>query len=888
MLYSDSEKADVALSLLDENSQPINLSTEQNIFVFNENFIDKKIRINDDGLKSIILIGQDVDRQAEIDKLTELEKDSKVEFEQAEKNLEQYNDPQNVLSPQFYWNQMASVLRKDGGWADIDARIKNNKRKTNVDPKILNTIMELSPKLTLKQLEEDFKNKNDLYKKISSMNNEFPNPILQISFSSELEDKICTLLSKQINKPTLTEREKEILNVIQNGRQELIESAYSDFKNTSIKLCPYCYQPIEEQYRKKILISIEQILNKDFDNHKKELSELSFPLIVDTYSEYSELSSDMVKNIKIQIQICNKIIEKYKEYLNNKKSNIYTPIKIEKLNLEKEIHNLNLLLMELEDKRNKFNESIKKSKELKQELININMNIARINIDEYKKLYLRKMSEKENEERNKEKKKNKYLQIKEKIKVLQEKTSDTSLAVPYINQYLQYILFSENKLSIEFEDDKYYLKSKGHYVNPQNISTGERNIIALCYFFVYIMSNKDITAPYKDELMIVIDDPISSVDFENRVGITSFLKFGIQKMLQSNNNNKALILSHDISIIFDFNKMAQEICKSLKRCINTTSSLQQLSHGQIIKFLYKHNEYEELLKLIYEYAKGTNEIDNNLTIGNIMRRVLEAFSTFTYKKGIADVSIEKNIVNLLGDYSTYFENSMYRLVLHGESHYEEQIKSIHNDLCFYDFISEDEKRRTAKDILCFMYKLNKEHIHAYIPKAIEDIKNWLYQIPTNKQFELEYVTPQKQQEYTSTNDKSPIPTVMINFYDIPVSAGDGMYLDTANLSEIEVVETDKTNLCDFALRVAGNSMQPNFDDGDLILVKKQNSVEINEIGVFIVNGKSYLKQLKEDYLKSLNPAYDDIKLSEYDKIICSGKVIGKTTEIHNKSKYFIS
>ena len=52
---------------------------------------------------------------------------------------------------------------------------------------------------------------------------------------------------------------------------------------------------------------------------------------------------------------------------------------------------------------------------------------------------------------------------------------------------------------------------------------------------------------------------------------------------------------------------------------------------------------------------------------------------------------------------------MYRLVLHGGSHREEQIKTM-KDFNFYSIISDDEKKRTAVDVLCFIYLLNKKHI----------------------------------------------------------------------------------------------------------------------------------------------------------------------------------
>lgn len=118
--------------------------------------------------------------------------------------------------------------------------------------------------------------------------------------------------------------------------------------------------------------------------------------------------------------------------------------------------------------------------------------------------------------------------------------------------------------------------------------------------------------------------------------------------------------------------------------------------------------------------------DNEMIIGNVMRRVLEAFSTFEYKKGISEISCNKKILDSLEDKANYFENLMYRLILNGESHIEEQIKSM-QDLNFYSSISTEEKKRTAKDILCLIYLLNSNHMDAHLSKivgACSQIDSW--------------------------------------------------------------------------------------------------------------------------------------------------------------------
>lgn len=73
--------------------------------------------------------------------------------------------------------------------------------------------------------------------------------------------------------------------------------------------------------------------------------------------------------------------------------------------------------------------------------------------------------------------------------------------------------------------------------------------------------------------------------------------------------------------------------------------------------------------------------------------------------------------------------------------------------------------------------------------------------------------------------------------------------------------------------VVGRSMEPRIKNGDFLFIKVTSQIECGEIGVFQVNGKNYVKQFKKTYLKSLNPEYDDIILSEDDDIRTIGKVI---------------
>lgn len=95
--------------------------------------------------------------------------------------------------------------------------------------------------------------------------------------------------------------------------------------------------------------------------------------------------------------------------------------------------------------------------------------------------------------------------------------------------------------------------------------------------------------------------------------------------------------------------------------------------------------------------------------------------------------------------------------------------------------------------------------------------------------------------------------------------------------EIEVPDTPEACKADFALQIKGNSMNPIYFDGDIVLVKEQPSVDLGQIGIFSIEGYGYIKKYGGSKLISLNAEYDDIEISDYDEdsIRCFGKVIGR-------------
>ena len=66
-----------------------------------------------------------------------------------------------------------------------------------------------------------------------------------------------------------------------------------------------------------------------------------------------------------------------------------------------------------------------------------------------------------------------------------------------------------------------------------------------------------------------------------------------------------------------------------------------------------------------------------------------------------------------------------------------------------------------------------------------------------------------------------------------------------------------------------------FRDGDIVLVEDTDTVEVGELGIFVLDGNGYFKKFGGDRLISLNEDYGDILLHGYSEVVCCGRVVGK-------------
>ena len=178
--------------------------------------------------------------------------------------------------------------------------------------------------------------------------------------------------------------------------------------------------------------------------------------------------------------------------------------------------------------------------------------------------------------------------------------------------------------------------------------------------------------------------------------------------------------------------------------------------------------------------------------------------------------------------------------------YQDEIKAMNNDI-----LTENEKMHLNK------YRA----VDKYTKRAVDSLLD----------IEIERMNSLK-------NVEEDYDVIEIPYYEDKAAAGSGYMLNDNGYEMLTVKRSRITERADFIVSVYGASMEPEYYDGDKVLVHAQPDVYEGEIGIFIINGDGFIKQKGSNKLISLNRDYDDIYIMPDDNIICSGKVLGKLNE----------
>ena len=118
----------------------------------------------------------------------------------------------------------------------------------------------------------------------------------------------------------------------------------------------------------------------------------------------------------------------------------------------------------------------------------------------------------------------------------------------------------------------------------------------------------------------------------------------------------------------------------------------------------------------------------------------------------------------------------------------------------------------------------------------------------------------------------------LTYYSRSLAAGFGDPTEFEDEGEpIWLYASREVDRADCVFTVNGNSMEPAYHDGDMVLVSRipdAPDLQPGEVGAFITGNETYIKVYQEDGLHSLNPDYKPIHFNETDRVYLIGRVTG--------------
>ena len=195
---------------------------KESVFIFDEEFVRENVRMKGKGLETIVMMGEQVNLDAQITQKNE--ERIAIEKEIAEQTIrkENFENKNNTSSPFYFFHKIRDRLREDEGWADIDRKVKGNSIKSHVTEDLVKRFVSMvEPKETeavlLQQLSADL----TLFTQTEDAHAITWSPtILNIP---ENLDNIKTLLEKRIEQPILSEREQRLLTFLQEHAEHHLQ-----------------------------------------------------------------------------------------------------------------------------------------------------------------------------------------------------------------------------------------------------------------------------------------------------------------------------------------------------------------------------------------------------------------------------------------------------------------------------------------------------------------------------------------------------------------------------------------------------------------------------------------------------------------------------------------
>lgn len=234
------------------------------------------------------------------------------------------------------------------------------------------------------------------------------------------------------------------------------------------------------------------------------------------------------------------------------------------------------------------------------------------------------------------------LSINAKKEELQNSISSYGKFVEYLNGELEGIGMPFRLHEEKIDSGEYVIKNlQDDNISIRDISEGEKHILSLMYFYYKLFDDENLEHVKDDIALIVIDDPVSSLDEGNKLYILNVIMRLIDKTIANRDSDTSgdkqmFVMSHSRddfnNIVYHRNKDVSELFELYK---NIDTNGRMCSNIRLMSDRDTMGPYARLFKEVYEISKlkGSEDLSDcqiNHSL-NSMRRVFEEYLSFKSK-----------------------------------------------------------------------------------------------------------------------------------------------------------------------------------------------------------------------------------------------------------------
>lgn len=713
---------------LDLSDAPIEVDFEDaeraNIFVYDEDYVRETfLELDLPHLPPIVLLGQAAGTAREEERLSGELAAATQTRDNLRATLDAKKRAREGLEEDLRERLRGKRGTSQGSWQKRSREHRHDNQQAKVMPSVVDDVKwhagKLGPHSNMDaQLEAEY---GALVEKISVVQNQklvdWERPALTAPIDTQRIARHFEAVASSASKASLSSSELEQRVVDAGVGASELRRRLSSLYGGEEAFCPTCFQDISEDFSHVARAAIQKYLDELAQNEAlQQLAQLEItwrPSVTLPTEAFEDNGAR--EQVRAATDMLISQIEGINESIRRKVDHPQEVIPLDQAPFQEALEELDRALAELEQAVAEHNRCFADVETLRLKAKSLNAKIASYEVLDIVQKMTKADSELASTKAEWEKADAEVASRSETLEELRETRRSSKRAAMEINKLL-HIAYGGGGLRLHATPEGYRVVNRATDVAPWRLSTGERNVLSLCYYIVEVANGREYERAFSSNQLLLLDDPISSFDQDNKYGVTALLLWLASQCAKKQSETKLAVFTHDLSV-------AYELSKGFKGVNNNNLEL-TLTFGAARMDNFEHHDYySEYLERMVAFATADASagalprIDPNNT-----RKVWEAFATFELGDNPTNAITSKKVrsyFEALGtNHQAFLEAYPGRVFIHADSHSETNVR-------YWDFhlqpaLRPEDNQRFVREILCFMHVVSPLHIASRLGRNLDE------------------------------------------------------------------------------------------------------------------------------------------------------------------------